>query len=97
MSATEQGINVKAVERIVSPAIEFCGNIYTGVSHARIIEDAAKVSRTLLEPRKCGFTTSTSRFVNREEAFKIAKNSGQLKDQPIKPGELYSQDLKGEK
>lgn len=40
-----------------------------------------------------GFTTSTGRFVNRQEAMKIAKAAGQLIAEPHVPDMLFSEDI----
>lgn len=43
--------------------------------------------------REQGFITNTGRYVNRVEAYQIARSSGQLKeDTPTYP-QLYSEDL----
>jgi hypothetical protein len=43
--------------------------------------------------RGSGFITSTGRFVDREEAFRIAEASGQMLKRPISPGRLFTEDL----
>jgi hypothetical protein len=43
-----------------------------------------------------GFTTTTSRFVSRAEAWKVAKRAGQLRWDKSRPGvtpELHSEDI----
>ena len=40
-----------------------------------------------------GFTTSTGRFVGREEAMQIAKAAGQLIAEPHVPDMLFSEDI----
>jgi hypothetical protein len=44
-------------------------------------------------PSKQGFTTSTGRFVCREEAMRIAQAAGQLIATPHISGKLFSEDL----
>lgn len=99
MSATEQGINVKAVERIVCAAIRQGLKVMVGKSHAQLINRAVFAEWHLpITKEDQGFWTSSNRFVDREEAFKIAKNADQLNERAVE-GQilLYSQDLKGEK
>lgn len=40
-----------------------------------------------------GFLTNTDRFVTREEAYMIAIESGQLKENPVLGTKLFSEDL----
>ena len=40
-----------------------------------------------------GFITNTNRFVDRSEAYEIAKNNNQLNDRAHTVGTLYSEDL----
>lgn len=44
-------------------------------------------------PSKQGFTTSTGRFVGREDAMRIAQSAGQLIATPHISGKLFSEDL----
>jgi len=45
------------------------------------------------QPDLSGFVTSSGRFVNRQEAWKLAEAAGQIIGNPPCPGTLYSEDL----
>lgn len=99
----EKGFTPFKHEHIISSAINWKGNIICGRKH----KDCYKTADTLLESADAfiererkhqGFMTSTGRFVDRNEAFKIAKANGQIihnmfdKDST---GSLTSEDLFG--
>lgn len=76
--------NIKAPEFIRSAAIRHKGKIYEGQLHSDAYESAAKdtgnefgqvIAKT--NPRDAGFVTNTGRYVDREEAAKIANGAGQ--------------------
>jgi len=46
-----------------------------------------------LHGRNQGFLTSTGRYVDREEAWKIAEQAGQVQPREGRPGSLFSEDL----
>lgn len=66
-------------EYIDSAAIRLNGKVYTGKWHGDAMENAMKDGQFELDLSEGGFTTNTGRFVNREEAYKIATESGQMK------------------
>ena len=69
----------KEREVIERPAVRYMGEVFTGENHALAFEQLAakhphlsyKNMGNLVED---GFTTSTGRFVDREEAFAILNN-----------------------
>jgi len=66
------------IERIIFAAIKRPDNcIMYGKSHSDVIN---RIPRGLCSNVGQGFWTSNDRFVGREEAAKIAHNSGQIKD-----------------
>jgi hypothetical protein len=65
--------------------------VFTGKSHAHCIHKAiADGVRLTNSTSKQGFLTSTGRFVDREDAAKIAHKSGQIRNCPYA---LFSEDL----
>jgi hypothetical protein len=65
--------------------------IYCGLRHCNILWQSEKVSR---RPKHQGFLTSTGRFVDREEGFKIALENNQIIDmKQIFGNKLYSENL----
>lgn len=90
----DQLFDVPKAERIVEAAIKIGERIWTGQRHSdivpKIIGDRAKVSEGIQ-----GFMTTTGRFVDRQEAVKIAVKSGQITlPKKCNPQDtLYSEDL----
>jgi dienelactone hydrolase len=87
-------------ERVAHAAVRFRGRIFLGASHKVAVFVAARALR--LEPSTvwtgmvAGFTTTTGRLVSRAEAWKIAKQAGQLRWDRPQPGvtpELHSEDF----
>jgi hypothetical protein len=80
-------------ETIVAAALKIDGDLYTGINHPVIISEIQKdnpdfklTDTTSLED---GFMTNTGRFVDREEATKIASEADQIVKAPHdKGGEL---------
>lgn len=64
--------------------------IYCGFRHNNILWQGNHISRN---PNHQGFLTSHGRFVSREIAANIAKNSGQIKELQFSSKELFSEDL----
>jgi hypothetical protein len=65
--------------------------IYCGHRHHNVLWQSKDVSRN---PYHQGFLTSEGKFVNREEALKIALEANQVLDvDDIRGNELYSEDL----
>lgn len=69
-------------EKIVSPAIKVGIRIFSGISHAdihirnlRLIQEALCSQHEVID----GFTTTNYRFVDRQEAARIAYAAGQTK------------------
>lgn len=67
------------------------GVIYTGKRHWNIFQDYG--SDGSLRDGEQGFITDTGEFVNREEAWNIAQECGQMTRQTGGWGTLYSEDL----
>lgn len=67
-------------ESIRSAAIVYNGETFTGVNHANAIRELEKKHPSWHEQGGIidGFTTSSGRFVSREEAGKIARAATQL-------------------
>jgi len=75
------------------------GVVISGIRHPHCIHTFVALTGKRSVTPECGeyeqgFITSHSRFVNREEAYMIAKKANQIKDSGITRGlELYSEDL----
>jgi hypothetical protein len=83
-------------ERIKSAAILYEGVIYEGWSHPEI---GLKMLEDGVCPRPYpgehqGFVTESGRFVEREEALQIAKESKQIIKKTGNPNQLYSEDIR---
>ena len=76
----------KERESIAASAILFKGKIYTGVTHGEAIlkfeERFPNWKKMKIEDIIDGFVTNTGRFVERDEAGKIACDAGQLNHLP---------------
>ena len=92
------------MEYIIESAIEMDGNIFTGIRHG----DACRQYMSITGASHCvykkdGFITSKLRFIDRKEAYILAKQNGQFKREELalKAGsehvtsleELFSEDL----
>jgi hypothetical protein len=90
--------NAKMNERIVAAAICYDGIVYSVPPPGRHHTIAHHMGRNGLaceQQREQGFLTSLGRYVNREEACRIAQTAGQLEGRK-KTGSshaLYSEDL----
>lgn len=94
-------------EKIIASGIQLkTGQIFVGKRHTDAQRNAIKIlGKDNLEIDRDGFITTLLRFVDRKEAYLIAKSNGQFKrneiqkDCGIKNGydgkELYSEDLWG--
>lgn len=73
--------NIQAVEKVKMAAVRIGGEVFTGQMHFMAMEQA-KVALTnfdeLKETMEQGFVTTTGRFIDREEAGKLADAVGQL-------------------
>jgi hypothetical protein len=83
------------MEKIVLAAITFKGEIYVGRRHCEILRyikertGAKKVGGQWPQ----GFVTSEGRFVEREEAAKIALKSGQIEKLKFSSYQLFSEEI----
>lgn len=66
------------------------GRHHDVINHMLDIDDAGFIPPVTGEQ---GFTTSTGRFVGREEAMQIAQAAGQLIAEPHVPDMLFSEDV----
>ena len=70
-------------EKLIGPALDFEGIIFTGRSHLDVIERIYRVAiciedgRRMVKLADIGFVTNTGRFVGRVEAKRIAQEVGQ--------------------
>jgi len=83
------------VERVKEAAIRKDGVVYTGRNHAEILRDKTRPFGFL----KCGeqgFATDSGRYVDREEAARVALASGQIDRLHFSDTELYSEELRFE-
>jgi len=87
-------------EKIRSPAIGFGKDMVEGADHYDTFEKAkeqylldADTDYSDLPLHVFGFTTTNGRFVNREEAYNIARVSGQVKKQKTTMKSFASEDL----
>lgn len=73
-----------------------------GVLHSELAEQAASdldLPENYMDPFEDGFLTSTGRFVDREEAVKVAQGAGQLKGKPREDDRaqwVQTEDLRGD-
>jgi len=86
------------VEMIVRAAIRYDGTVYSLPAPARHHNVIALMISDGLPNESCalpnqGFVTSTDRFVDRYEGFKIARAAGQLWRSPTPPDMLTSEDV----
>jgi len=83
-----------APEAITGAAIKYRDKIYRGAIHSDAAENAAHetgaASRDVIYESRPGFITTTGRFVDRDEATKIAAKTGQLEEGQTK---LFGEDL----
>lgn len=75
------------VEAISSAALEYEGQLFTARSHAEawslLVEAKPDFDENLIHD---GFITNTGRFISREEALIVAKNSKQISPESRKQG-----------
>lgn len=89
------------MELIICSAIHYGGRTWRGHRHRHALQamnDELSYNMTRKElssiEHNFGFMTSENRFVDRKEAYKIAKEANQIIDIEHKAGfELYSEDL----
>jgi len=83
------------MEKIVLAAIVFEGEIYVGRRHCEIVAYIVKRTGAKKVPGSCpqGFVTSEGRFVDREEAGKIAIASGQIEKLKYSTYQLFSEEI----
>jgi hypothetical protein len=80
-------------ERIAQAAILHDGIVYTGRRHCLIIQDIVQKTGIKRVIGKQGFTTDTGRFVDREEAGRIAIAAGQIKELRYHREQLFSEEI----
>ena len=83
------------MENIVLAAIVFEDEIYVGRRHCEIINYIVQRTGTKRVSGSCpqGFVTSEGRFVDREEAAKIALESGQIEKLKCSSYQLFSEEI----
>jgi len=78
-------------------ALRIAGKVYEGKRHSDIILDAVRSGakfRPYPSGDDFGFMTDNGKFVNREEALKIALNAGQVKEgMSLSTDKLHSEDI----
>ena len=84
-----------AVEQIASPAVRVNGKVYTGANHGEASQIASRETGISIDKiaddfEADGFQTSTGRYVDRQEAFKLANKEGQLKKGVFTEGDIAS-------
>jgi hypothetical protein len=91
---------MSARERVSQAAVKVRGRVFEGMSHKTAVWKASEAldlePSTIWSEMAAGFTTTTSRFVSRAEAWKVAKRAGQLRWDKSRPGvtpELHSEDI----
>lgn len=85
-------------EMIVRAAIRYEGTVYSLPAPARHHNVIALMINDGLPSESCsipnqGFVTSTDRFVDRYEGFRVARDAGQLWRSPTPPDMLTSEDV----
>ena len=82
---TQQAEVVKSSgEKISASAVQYSGELFTGTLHSDVY-NAIREKYPQFDPElewekyKLGFVTTSGRFVNRDEALKIAERNDQLK------------------
>ena len=88
----------ETVEMIVRAALRYEGTVYSLPAPARHHNVIALMIGDGLPSESCtlknqGFVTSTGRFVDRYEGFRIARAAGQLWRSPTPPDMLTSEDV----
>lgn len=90
------------MEKIICAALQIVetGKVYYGHRHNHAIEAANSALSWTMNRQEIsklekiqGFVTSNGKFVNREEAWAIAKNANQIIQTSGSEGTLYSEDL----
>jgi hypothetical protein len=81
------------VERIVAAATVHEGIVYTGRRHCQIIQDICAKTGVKRVVGRQGFTTDTGRFVDREEAGRIAIAAGQIDKLQYHREQLFSEEI----
>lgn len=83
------------MEKIVLAAIVFEGEVYVGKRHDQIIRYIVQRTGAKRVPGSCpqGFVTSEGRFVERDEAGRIAIASGQIEKLKYNSKDLFSEEL----
>lgn len=84
-------------ERIDRAAIKLDGAVWSADQGSRHFVVLSRIVQQILQRARDhgveGFITTTGRFVDREEALRIAATAGQLNGQPIAAGKLFVCDL----
>lgn len=79
---------------IAKAATIFRGKMYTGWRHCLIMEDIrADLGILKITHQRMGFVTDDGRFVDREEAGKIAIACGQIDELKYQKRDLFSEEM----
>lgn len=88
---------VKSPSRIVCAACHKGGYLIVGARHFDMVMHniiaALPVEGRFFADAEQGFIDQHGRFFTREEAFRIARDNGQIRGEPNRPGTLFSEDL----
>jgi len=69
------------------------GEVYNIVAPARHHDVIAMMKKGGVKPKEQGFLDDEGRFLNRQEARKVAEEAGQLLDRAIQSPDLFSEDV----
>ncbi len=86
----------EAEEAISAAALQYEGELFTGRSHAEALGKLeAEKPHYDIDKVKDGFVTNKNRFVGREEALQLAKNTKQVTSGPFRRSKnlLSSEDV----
>lgn len=83
-------LGVAAKEKIFRAAVRYKGKVYEAVNHGEAVNKlfdafekypSAKEADKIYKEIEQGFTTTTGRYVDREEAYRLAETAEQIKRQ----------------
>lgn len=72
------------------------GVVYTGLRHDLIINEVAPPGVCKVHPKWQGFVDTEGNFLHREEAAKVALETGQLERLTVHRKDLFSEEFRGQ-
>jgi len=100
LDTIRQASSLEPPERVVGAAIRYQGEVHEGATHPTIVDDLERRLGSevgYIPEEDQGFVTSKGRYVNRQEAAKIAEDAGQYtRPKEYRNADLDSKDLIGQ-